>query len=512
MSDAAGQSKNTIVIVSDTFRADNLACYGGDFAHTPRLDAFAQQACVFEKAYLSSFPTVPARRDIMSGRFSCVCSEWAPLPQDLVVLQQVLSRVGVLTMMIADTPHILSHGFNYSRGFDGFEWIRGQENDHYRTFPRHVPMPPHPEKWYFKFEETLMRYQRNISGRKGEDDYFAPQSVGAAMRWLEENADEGPFFLYLDLFDPHEPWDAPAHYVDLYDSSYSGLDVHYPAYTFWKGVLTPEELRRCGRLYAAEATMVDHWVGRLLDRIDELGLREDTTVIFTSDHGFLFGEHDFIGKSYTSSVGYEMVPMFQEIIRIPLLVRLAGQETGQRVPALVQLVDLMPTVLELAGVILTETVSGQTSVQVLQCGVYEDRAWQWDPRTLHGSSLVPLMRGEVERVRDIAVSSHSLIHPTPAVAKASVLTEDGWCLHYAGHYPDSYEGQSTVGRPFAPVETLAFPIRPQLYYLPDDPGETQDRLESNLGLAQNIHEAYVAFLRSVDTPAPYLAGRQVLRI
>jgi len=504
---------NTIIIVSDTFRVDNLACYGGEFAQTPRLDAFASQAHVFEKAYLSSFPTVPARRDLMSGQYSCVCSEWGPLPPDLVVLQQVLGQAGVLSMMIADTPHILGHGFNYCRGFDGFEWIRGQENDHFRTYPRRVPLQPHSEKWYFEFEETLLHYQRNISGRQGEEDWFAPQSISAAMRWLGENAHEGPFFLYLDLFDPHEPWDAPAHYLDLYDPGYDGLEVTYPAYNFWKEVLTPEELRHCRALYAAEVTMVDHWLGRLLDRIDELGLRGDTAVIFTSDHGFLFGEHDFIGKSYTSGAGgYEMVPLCQEISRIPLLIRLPGQQEEQHVSALVQLPDLMPTVLEMAGVIMTETVSGRSAIQVLQCGVYDHRQWRLDPDSMHGVSLLPLMRGEVGRVRDIAVSSHTLIHSTPAVAKTSIVTEDGWCLHYAGQYVDSYQGLSSVGRPFAPVTELTFPIWPQLYYLPDDPGEAENCLAANLGLAREIHEAYVAFLESVATPEEHLAGRRQLGV
>jgi arylsulfatase A-like enzyme len=510
MRDVARQAKNTILIVSDTFRYDNLSCYGGELAVTPRLDGLAGESFVFENAYLSSFPTVPARRDIMSGQYSCVCSEWSPLPSDVVVLQQVLSEVGVITMMVADTPHILSHGFNYSRGFDGFEWIRGQENDHHRTWPRHVPMPPHPEKWYFKFEETLMRYQRNISNRKGEEDHFAPKSITAAMDWLEEAAGDEPFFLYLDLFDPHEPWDAPSHYVELYDSGYSGLDVHYPAYTFWKEVLSPDELSRCRALYAAEVSMVDHWVGRLLDRLEELGLDENTTVIFTSDHGFLFGEHEFIGKSYTREVGYEMVPLFQEITRIPLLIRLPGQQTPRRIPALVQLVDLMPTILEMAGVIMTETVAGRAQVQVLQCGVYQDRTWRLEPGSLHGASLVPLMDGDIDRVREIAVASHSLIHPTPAVAKASIVTEDGWCLHYSGHYTTAYQGQSTVGRPFAPVESLAFPIRPSLFDLEGDPGEQEDVLDSNLAKAREILEAYVAFLESVDTPGEYLAGRRVL--
>jgi hypothetical protein len=98
------------------------------------------------------------------------------------------------------------------------------------------------------------------------------------------------------------------------------------------------------------------------------------------------------------------------------------------------------------------------------------------------------------------------------VAKASIVTEDGWCLHYSGHYREGYRGLSTVGRPFAPVEGLAFPIRPQLYRLPEDPTECEDQLDSNLDLAREIHAAYVAFLESVDTPQEHLAGRRELGV
>ena len=112
---------NVILLMSDTYRRDNLSCYAPSVVKTPRLDAFAEQASVFKRAYTGSFPTVPNRLDIMSGRFSHVEREWCPLPPQTVTLQQVLTASGVVTQMIADNPHLIEDGFNYCRGFAGWE-------------------------------------------------------------------------------------------------------------------------------------------------------------------------------------------------------------------------------------------------------------------------------------------------------------------------------------------------------------------------------------------------------
>jgi arylsulfatase A-like enzyme len=95
------------------------------------------------------------------------------------------------------------------------------------------------------------------------------------MRWLEENVECQPFFLYVDTFDPHEPWDPPQWYVDLYDPGYQGEEVIYPQYAPCD-FLSEAEVKHCRALYAGEVTMVDAWVGKLLNRLDDLGLREDT--------------------------------------------------------------------------------------------------------------------------------------------------------------------------------------------------------------------------------------------
>ena len=503
---------NIIFIMSDSFRYDNLSCYGPTRVKTPSLDKLTQQSFVFDNAYLGSFPTIPNRLDIMSGRFSCIDHEWCPLPKDTVTVQQILSASGVATQMIADNPHLIEMGFNYERGFDAWEWIRGQETDRWKTQPREVKMPCDPRK--LRSPDFLVtNFLRNAADWQTEQDRFAARSLTTACRWLDANQTLGKFFLYIDLFDPHEPWNAPQHYLDLYDPDYHGEEVIYPHYDFWKNYLTESELKHCQALYWAETTLVDHWIGVLLNKIDHLGLTEDTAVVFASDHGYLFGEHGLVGKSLIDPVHdhYESIRMYSPIRRTPLMIRLPGQTQGQHIPDIVQAPDLMPTFLELAGLVASETVGGQTKTQALQCGAFYTEDWQFKPDNIHGKSLLPLMRGETNKLREIAVCSNTLIHHTPILAKSAIITEEGWCLHYAGAYAEQTRDIKMFINKITGSDAARVPIDPALFHLPSDPGEERDTIHHNETLAQDIHARYVGWLTEVGTPEEHLTGRRKLR-
>jgi arylsulfatase A-like enzyme len=117
------------VIVADTFRRDHLGAYGNPWIRTPYLDEFARSSVVFDHHVLSSFPTMPARADILTGTFSYTHMGWEPLPRHLLSLPEILSKAGYLTMGIVDTPFYIRNGFGYDRGFDDFVWVRGQGDD-----------------------------------------------------------------------------------------------------------------------------------------------------------------------------------------------------------------------------------------------------------------------------------------------------------------------------------------------------------------------------------------------
>lgn len=474
---------NFIVIVSDTFRRDHLGCYGNPRVMTPNIDKLARGSTVFDNAYCASFPTVPHRTDLLTGRFTFTYRDWSPLPEDEVVLAQVLGEAGYVTMMVADTPHILKDGYRFDRGFSAWRWIRGQENDRYATAPKDVRLPCDPRKLRSP-EGTVKQYLRNVSERRGEEDCFVARTMSEALDWLRRNRDQERFLLYVDTFDPHEPWDPPKRYVDLYDPPYHGEEVIYPAYGP-RDYLTEAELLHMKALYAAEVTLVDTWVGKLLTGAEELGLLEDTAVIFTSDHGFYLGEHGFIGKSIIRGKTSQAVPLYEELSRIPLMIRLPNEENGgKKVGAFVQPPDLMPTILQLAGVNV--------------------------PSTIQGSSLVPLIKGGIESIRDFAVSSWPIVYGQEAW-RPSTITDGEWCLIYAGQ---TTRGEARVTKVVDSVpraeEPLIGPRGPELYHLTSDPTQNKNVIDKNPDVARRLHSQYVKFLEVVGTPERYLEHRRLI--
>jgi arylsulfatase A-like enzyme len=470
--------ENVILIISDTLRRDTLSCYGGDWVHTPHLDRFAQRTVVFDNAYLSSFPTVLLRNDILTGRYTFTYKPWAPLGSDEITLQETLGDAGILTSLVVDTPHPFAPGYNYQRGFNAWQLIRGQEHDPFRTAPREVKFPCAPSKLRLG-EETVGQYLRNVARRTREEDYFVARTMTRAAEWLEENRDGRRFFLYVDTFDPHEPWDPPRYYVERYDPDYEGEEVIYPRYDLWREFLSESELRHCRALYAGEATLVDRWVGFLLDRIETLGLLENTAVIFVSDHGFYLGEHGYIGKSLLRGDAYQSLPLYPEIVRIPMMVHYPGCRGGARLQALAQPVDLTGTVLDLLRVT--------------------------KPASIEGASLVPLLEGRTSKAKEIAIGSPTLFQNAetpPSPADRSSITDGEWLLIFGCHLGETAREQYTasVDSIVRKVKELQGEIHPELYNLKRDPKCEKNLFSSEHAVAERLHAAYIEFLESRKYP------------
>lgn len=476
---------NVILVISDTLRRDHLGCYGNDWIKTPNIDAFASGAVVFDRAYTASFPTVPNRTDVMTGRYTFTYRDWSPLGAEPDILSEVLGEAGVLTMMIADTPHILQHGYNFSRGFAGFEWIRGQENDHWKTSPAEVSFPCDKRKLRAP-ETSVVQYLRNVSKREREEDYFVARTMRAAADWLAENADGRPFFLYVDTFDPHEPWDPPRHYVDMYDPGYRGEEVIYPRYAPCD-FLSEEELRHVRALYAGEVSLVDRWFGHLLEAVDALGLADDTAIILTTDHGFYHGEHGMIGKSLITEAYQGAVPLYEEVCHIPLIVRIPGVEP-RRHGAMAQPPDLAPTVMELLGAEVPERVQGK--------------------------SLVPVLRGRTDEIRDMAVSSCSIIYGQTARRWTTVIKGD-WALMYGGDPRAKLEGATSFivdSSRRTERELFEGGGKPELYHIPTDPGHTRNVIAEHEDVARRLHAEHVRLLEKLGTPEEHLQHRRVFAL
>jgi arylsulfatase A-like enzyme len=437
---------NIILIISDTFRRDHLGCYGNRAIQTPNLNRFADQAVVFERCYAASFPTMPNRADILTGKHTFTYLGWAPLPRQETTLPQLLSQAGYSTAAIVDTPFYIRNGYGYDRGFDNFVWIRGQQ--------------PGPER------SDVTRNWRL------EKDRFAPRTLTTAEQWLEGHRRER-FFLLLDTWDPHEPWDPPDHYVEQYLKAHDGRPAPLPCYWSWREVgLSQEDVSAAHAHYCGEITMVDRWIGRMFERLESLGLSEDTAVIFTSDHGFYFGEHGLLGKARLRAGQWHWSPLHDEVARIPLMVYVPGIEPT-RVDALVGPPDVMPTILELAGLHVPSVVQGQ--------------------------SMLPMLRGEKHRNRDVSVTSWPLYNPRERTRVIddlergiveplpSTIRDDEWTLVCAT------QGQEV-----------------ELYHTATDPGQIRNAIEENERIASALHAQLIAFLEEMDTEEGLLATRRQL--
>ena len=345
-----GNRLNLIVICCDTSRVDHLGPYGSTRVKTPSLDEFAKQAVLFEHSYAEALPTLPCRRVFLTGRGYLHEKDgwWRALRKEDVTLPMVLKKAGYHTGLITDIFHYFKPGMNFHQGYDSFEFIRGQETDAWISGPleaydpkRHMP-EHHHSKIYL---DGMRQYMMNTASfrRDEEEDYFAARVFQSAMRWLDRSARQSPFFLWIDSFDPHEPWDPPKKYADMYrqDWPYERYLFGYPIDPERK--VRAEDYPYIRDLYAGEVTYVDSWVGRLLEKIEAMKLLDDTVVIYLSDHGTHLGEFDCVQKtpSLTDS----------RLANIPLLVRHpdTAQHAGKRLPGYLSAVDYMPTFLSMLG-------------------------------------------------------------------------------------------------------------------------------------------------------------------
>lgn len=486
---------NVVLIISDTLRRDHVGAYGVGLARTPYLDRLAAEATRLEQAFVASFPTVPCRNDVLTGRYTFTYKPWEPVSPDDLLLQEVLARHGVTTYMAADTPHPFAPGYNYQRGFHGWELIRGQEHDRWRTAPAEVRLPCAPHKLRSP-EDTVPQYLRNVARRQREEDWFPARTMRTAAEWLEENVADGlgapgrPFFLYVDTFDPHEPWDPPPEYLALYEQDYHGESVIYPRYDRCD-YMTAEELAHCRALFAGEVSLVDRWVGHLLETVDRLGLRDGTAVILMGDHGFYLGEHGYVGKSLITPEYQQALPLYPEVARIPLLLRVPGLRPGT-CEALAQPVDVFSTVLEL-------------------CGVPAEAA----PRA-EGRSLLAALRdgGGRTALRSVAVASPTLSHPglrVPHPTTRASVTDGDWLLVFGSQVHDVSDPETTamVDSVLRSVRTLEQGrILPELYDLRTDPGCTRnlwDRGDAAArAAAEDLHRALLDRLERSHVPEAHL--------
>ena len=462
-----------IYIMADTMRRDHVGLYGHPpwgAVRTPNLERFGAQSSVFDNAYIGSFPTVPNRRDTQLGRgdLGLPFNRWKALEPEETTFLQKLTRKKIPSMLITDTQNNVTKGINLFRDYTAWTCNRGQEGDTCwmdENVPLEYPVPKHLIRYRADMWHQVLV---NRAHRRVETDWFAPGTYRLAMDWLERNYKRKSFFLWIDTFDPHEPWDPPQHYIDMYDPGFKGRIFEAPTYGVRREMgISARELRHIRARYAAEVTMVDTWFGHLMDKVRRLSLLDETVIIFTSDHGTCFdgpGDFGMIHKMPTvgadgmcmsagrpSRAPLRHFPLSQNTVRVPLIIRAPGIKP-RRIKAIVQPWDMTATILDLFGLPVDKAIIGR--------------------------SLLPLVQGKTKKARDMAVTGNNALFQA-----------------MTGHWMYSvWRGERG----------------PALYDLVRDPGCRSNQVTRQRDVARKLHAGIVSFIEQQNVDAGLVAELQAV--
>lgn len=336
-------------VMFDTLCRDFLSPYGNNWIKTPNFDRLAEKACRYDQCYGGSMPCMPARRELHTGRYNFVHRSWGPLEPFDFSVQDELNRNGIYTHIVTDHSHYWEDGGGtYHNRYTTWEGFRGQEGD--RWMPQDYGIVPEGRSELNKPAKNISvkQHYANISAWNGEEDMSCVQTFRAGEEFIRRHQDKDNWFLQIESFDPHEPFTVPDRYRKMYDLE--GMQkLDWPAYGPVDTALHQDDLDEMRREYAALVTMCDHYLGEVLDLFDEYNLWKDTALIVNTDHGFLLGEHEFLGKNFP--------PMYQELIHLPFFMYVPGKEKAVS-DQLIQTVDFAPTLLDLFGIECHEDFDG----------------------------------------------------------------------------------------------------------------------------------------------------------
>ncbi|WP_372828472.1 sulfatase [Polaromonas sp.] len=353
----------TIFVLFDSLNRRALQPYGGVNIATPNFQRLADRCVTFDNHYVGSLPCMPARRDMHTGRLNFLHRGWGPLEPFDNSFAALLQQGGVYSHLVSDHFHYWGDGgATYHNRYDSYEFIRGQEGDPWKA----MVDPPwerwrqmfHPRQFSDERRHKLSRHMANREFIRDYKDFPSVRCFDAGLDFLQINRQADNWLLHLETFDPHEPFHAPAEFRAAYPTEYRGPTFDWPPYArVTETALECEEIRAN---YAAIVALCDHELGRLLDVMDREGMWEDTALIVTTDHGFLLGEHDWWAKN--------VMPCYNEVANIPLFVshpHLKSMQGSHR-SELTQTIDLMPTILEIAGAQIPPDTMGQSLLSMLK--------------------------------------------------------------------------------------------------------------------------------------------------
>jgi arylsulfatase A-like enzyme len=446
---------NVVLVTVDSLRADALGTYD-ERRHTPVMDDLADRGTVFERAFATgnwtpfSFPSILASRPVFadSGDIGV---------EDVPTIARTLSDAGFATGGFNAANGFLTSFWGYDDGFDEFEPFVASVGS--SLYSRYLATHPTVEAWLQLATSPLRRLRSRLAGNTDDRPFLDTSRMfdvehGAAS--FLEDTDE-PFFLWIHYMDTHTPYVPAPRYIREVSDGFLGTHRMLHAHTRTGLGLEVDErtLEELRTLYQAAARQVDASIGRLLDELDATGHRDETAVVLAGDHGEEFQDHGHLAH---------YPKLYDELIRVPLVVDVPGAE-GRRIEEHVGLDAIPPTVTELLDV---------------------DAPAEWA-----GASLAPtVLDGE-----------------TPAdepVVSVTVRGEEVTAQPIPRSLSDGDLLVSVRDKDWTYIRNVDADSE-ELYYSPDDPGQTADRSDHPDETAQDvveqfrpITEAHTKLLREKD--------------
>ncbi|MFX1589633.1 MAG: sulfatase [Promethearchaeota archaeon] len=371
---------NAILIIIDTLRQDHVGAYGNPWIKTPNLDLFAKESVRFTRMYPESLPTLPARKAIYTGKRVFPFNDdkrgetrtgrgdfiadalgapgWSSISDSQETLAERFNRKKYVSALFSDVYHQFKPGYNFTRGFHQWKWIRGQEEDAFLSGPR---ITDDVLKDYLTAKEDgiiagtifaqhmMRRFLQNVHWWRSEADTFPAQVFRTAGEWLDMNYEvllKGKAFMTVECFDPHEPWYPPLHYIRLYEkdpdwekgSRKIAHSLYGPA-----SLISERELKNLRTRYAAEVSLVDTWFGYFIDYLKRIDVWNNSIIVVVSDHGHMLGEHGLIAKA-ANPLGREVADLVA-MIRFP-----EGEGSGKTCDKFCYHHDIPATISKVCGI------------------------------------------------------------------------------------------------------------------------------------------------------------------
>jgi arylsulfatase A-like enzyme len=400
----APRRPNVLVISIDTLRADHVGCYGYGPDTTPTLDALAAEGVRFERCLSSTSWTLPSHLSMLTGLaisahgidddrlWSRFDPEGAPIAPDLRgrFVSEALSQDGYACGGFF-TWKYLDDRFGFGAGFEHWERFG-------HMFWSHPEIGPLWQAALESQDKDAMLAIRDAHPTLFDPFTMStPETLAAAEGWLDghlEANEDDPFFLFVHLFDVHDPYTAPDPYYTMFDPDYDGpiTGMGVTSDTV-RADMSPRDRQNLIARYDGGLRYVDDRLGEFLGRLEERGISDDTLVIVTSDHGEEFFEHG--GKTHRSS-------LWLESIAVPLIVRWpAGIEGGRFIKGNVGLVDIVPTICAATGVELGAPTSGRDLLPIARGTAANDMQAYLSELTLFApGARVPFRNASVVRANE----------------------------------------------------------------------------------------------------------------